>query len=46
LYFGKNEEDIQHAREWYRTRCGLNVQAIQAHAAEAEDLSDIARNIF
>jgi hypothetical protein len=46
LYFGENEEDIEHARDWYRTRCGLNVQAIQAHAAEAEDLSDIARNIF
>jgi len=46
LYFGENEEDVERAREWYKTRCGLNTQVVQAQAAEVEDLSELAKNIF
>lgn len=46
LYFGENEEDVERARDWYKTRCGLNTQVVQAQAAEVEDLTDIAKNIF
>jgi hypothetical protein len=47
LYFGDNEDDIERARSWYRTRCGLDAQPPPIHnVAEVDDMADIAKNIF